>query len=133
MEGVTGLVALGAQAKPALPRLAELMDGDDGDLALRAMIGTLATGRDAVPYLMKGLTNRFPVVRSEAANYLTEEWSAQFPEERKRAIPQLLTLLKDPDFHERLKLYKIFTRRDPLVRAQSKARIKILNLSGLTA
>jgi HEAT repeat protein len=102
MEGISGLIALGEAAKPALPRLAELMDGEDGDLALRAMIGTLGTGRDALPYLIMGLTNQFPAVRSEAANYVTGEWSAQFPGERKRAIPQLLTLLKDPDENVRM-------------------------------
>jgi len=122
MEGVTGLIALGDQAKPALPRLAELMDGNDGDLALRAMIGTLATGRDAVPYLMKGLTNRFPVVRSEAANYLTEEWSAQFPEERKRAVPQLLMLLKDPDENVRITATNGIKAIDP--QAAARAGIK---------
>lgn len=122
MEGVSGLIALGDEAKPALPRLAELMDGDDGDLALRAMVGTLATGRDGVPYLMKGLTNRFPVVRSEAANYLTEEWSAQFPEERKRAVPQLLTLLKDPDEHVRMAATNGIKAIDP--QAAANAGIK---------
>jgi len=122
MEGVTGLIALGDQAMPALPRLAELMDGEDGDLALRAMIGTLATGRDAVPYLMKGLTNRFPVVRSEAANYLTDEWSAQFPEERKRAVPELLTLLKDPDENVRKAATNGIKAIDP--QAATRAGIK---------
>jgi HEAT repeat protein len=122
MEGVSGLIALGDKAKPALPRLAELMDGDDEDLALRAMIGTLGTGRDAMPYLIKGLTNRFPVVRSEAANNLTSDWNTQFPEERKRAVPQLLTLLKDPDENVRMAATNGLKTIDP--QAAAKVGIK---------
>ncbi|MCX6929801.1 MAG: hypothetical protein NT154_42290, partial [Verrucomicrobia bacterium] len=63
MGGATALMALGEQAKAALPKLSALMDGDNGDLALRAMIATLGTGADAMPCLIKGLTNRFPTVR----------------------------------------------------------------------
>ena len=97
MGGASGLMALGERAKPALPRLADLMDTNDRDVALCAMLGTLGAGRGAVLCLMKGLTNRFPDVRNEAATCLTGEWSAQFPEEQKKAIPQLLKLLNDPD------------------------------------
>jgi HEAT repeat protein len=61
------------------------------------MLAALGTGADAVPCLMKGLTNRFPDVRNEAANYLTGEWSAQFPEKRQQAIPFIMRLLNDPD------------------------------------
>ena len=73
------------------------MDSKDPQLALFAMVATLGTGADAVPCLMKGLTNRFPEVRSEAVNYLTGEWSVPFPQQRKQALPLVRQLLNDPD------------------------------------
>jgi HEAT repeat protein len=96
MSGATGLITIREQAKPALPSLSALMDSDNGDLALRAMVAMLGMGADAIPYLVRGLTNRFPTVRSEAAHFLTE-WGAQYPKERKRAIPEMIKLLNDPD------------------------------------
>jgi HEAT repeat protein len=36
-------------------------------------------------------------VRSEAINYLTGDWGAQFPEERQQAIPLLIKLQSDVD------------------------------------
>lgn len=96
LGAATALIAMGDHAKPALPALAALMDDDNPDLALRAMIATLGTGADAVPCVVKGLTNRFPDVRGEAASFLTE-WGAQFPEQCKQAIPYVMRLLDDPD------------------------------------
>jgi HEAT repeat protein len=97
MEAVGALISLRDDARPALPALASLMDSDDSELALRAMLATLGTGTNAMPCLMKGLTNQFPDVRNEAANFLTGEWSAKFPEQRQQAIPLLVKLLDDPD------------------------------------
>ncbi len=97
MEAVGAFISLREDARPALPALAELMDSNEQELALRAMLATLGTGSNAVPCLMKGLNNRFPDVRNEAANYLTGEWSAKFPEQRQQAIPLLVKLLDDPD------------------------------------
>lgn len=122
MEGVSGLINLGEQAKPALPRLSELMDVDDRSLAFYAMIAAVGTGRDAIPCLMKGLTNRFPDVRSEAANMLTGEWSAQFREERKQVIPFLVKLLNDPDRFVRQNVTNQLKALDP--RAAANAGIK---------
>ena len=122
MGGASGLMALGERAKPALPRLADLMDVNDRDVALCAMLGTLGTGRDAVPCLLKGLTNRFPDVRSEAATCLTGEWSAQFPEEQKKAIPYLLKLLNDSDEYVRSTAKNGIEAIDP--QAAAKAGIK---------
>jgi len=122
MEGVSGLIALGDQSKPALPQLADLMDINDRDVAICALLGTLGTGRDAVPCLMKGLTNRFADVRSQAANCLTGEWSAQFPEEQKKAIPYVLKLLNDPDPDVRVTATNGIKTADPQTAA--KAGIK---------
>jgi HEAT repeat protein len=96
MGAATALIAMGEQAKPALPSLVALMDCDNSNLVLRVMISTLGTGADAIPCLIKGLTNRFPDVRSEAAHFLAE-WGEQFPEQRKKAIPYMVALLNDPD------------------------------------
>jgi HEAT repeat protein len=96
MGAAAALIAMGEQAKPALPSLVALMDCDNSNLVLRVMISTLGTGADAIPCLIKGLTNRFPEVRSEAANFLVQ-WGEQFPEQRKKAIPYMVALLKDPD------------------------------------
>jgi len=95
-------MSLRETAAPALPALAGLMDSNNSSLALRAMLATLGTGRDAVPCLMKGLTNQFADVRNEAANYLTGEWGAQFPEQQRQAIPFIVKLLDDPDESVRL-------------------------------
>jgi HEAT repeat protein len=96
MSGAAALMVLRERAKPALPALATLMDSDNGDIALRAMIATVGTGADAVPCLIKGLTNSSATVRSEAAHFLTE-LGAQYPEERKKAVPLMMKLLSDPD------------------------------------
>ncbi len=122
MEAVGAFISLREQAKPVLPSLSGLMDGDDQDLVLRAMLASLGTGKDAVPCLMKGLTNRFPDVRNEAANYLTGEWSAQFPEQRKQAIPFLVKFLNDPDQSVRMNATNQLKELDP--KAAAEAGIK---------
>lgn len=122
MEAVGAFISLREQARPALPALSGLMDGDDQDLVLRAMLASLGAGADAVPCLMKGLTNRFPDVRNEAANNLTGEWSAQFPEQRKQAIPFLVKLLNDPDQSVRMNATNQLKELDP--KAAANAGIK---------
>jgi len=121
MSGATALIAMRERAKPALPELTALMDGDNGELALRAMIATLGTGADAMSCLMEGLTNRFPSVRSEAANFLTQ-FGAQYPEERKRAIPLMVGLLSDPDRDVRMNATNELKEIDP--QAAAKAGVK---------
>ncbi len=97
MEAVGAFISLRQDAHAALPALAEWMNSDNPKLALRAMLATLGTGSNAVPCLMRGLTNRYADVRNEAANYLTGEWSDNFPEARRQAMPPLFKLLDDPD------------------------------------
>jgi HEAT repeat protein len=96
MEGVSGLIALGERAVPALPAIAAVMDSDDQDLAIRAMMATLGTGTNAWPCLIKGLTSRHPDLRHESANTLSD-WGAQFPKGREMAVFLLRNLLTDPD------------------------------------
>ena len=112
MSGATALIAMRKNAKPALPRLSALMDSDNGDLALRAMIATLGTGADAMPFLIKGLTNRFPTIRGEAVSFLIQ-FGAQYPEERKRAIPEMRKLLNDPDRDVRMSVTNELNELDP--------------------
>lgn len=96
MGGVSGFIALGDRAVPALPALAAVMDSDDQDLAIRAMMATLGTGTNALPCLAKGLKSRFPDLRNEAAHSLAD-WGVQFPKGREMAVVLLRNLLCDPD------------------------------------
>jgi len=122
MDAVVALISLRETAGPALPALTAMMDSDNSDLALRAMLATLGTGSNAVPCLMKGLTNRFADVRNEAASNLTGEWSAQYPEARKQAVPLLIELLNDPDEFVRRNVTNELREVDP--GAAAKAGIK---------
>jgi HEAT repeat protein len=97
INAATGFIALGEQAKPALPELWTLMDNTNKETALTAMIATCGTGSNAMPFLIKGLTNQFAEVRNQAANLLTEGIGDKFPEQRKRAIPLFVKLLNDSD------------------------------------
>jgi HEAT repeat protein len=121
MGAVSALIALREEAKPALPTLAVLMDDDNPDLALRAMIATLGTGMDALPCLIKGLTNRFAKVRGEAANFLTA-WGAQFPTARNQAVPYMVKLLSDPDDHVRMNATNNLRELDRLAAAKAGIR-----------
>lgn len=98
MEAVNGLIALRDEAKPALPSLTQLMDTDDRDTALLAMVATCGMGTNAIPFLIKGLTNRFADVRNEGANFLTQgALGVPSPEQRKQAFPLFMDRLSDPD------------------------------------
>jgi HEAT repeat protein len=121
MSGATALIAMREQAKPALPQSMTLMDSNNGDLALRSMIATLGMGVDAMACLVRGLTNRFPTVRSEAANFLTQ-LGEQYPEERKRAVPYMVKLLNDPDKNVRMSVTNELKEIDP--RAAARAGVK---------
>jgi len=102
LNAASGFIALGEQAKPALPELWMLMGSTNKDIVLTAMIATSGTGSNAMPFLIKGLTNQFANVRNLAANTLTEGVGDKFPEQRKQAIPLFIKLLNDPDEDVRL-------------------------------
>jgi HEAT repeat protein len=122
IDAVRGFIILGEQAMPALPRLQTFMDSTNGDIALCAMLASCGTGSNAVPILIKGLTNQFPDVRNEAAHYLTDGPCAQFPEQRKQAIPLFVKLLNDPDDDVRGNATNELKEIDP--EAAAKAGIK---------
>jgi HEAT repeat protein len=122
MGAARALIALRDEATPALPALAALMDSDSEDITLRAMIATLGTGTNAIPCLLKGLTNQFPDVRSEAAHFIAE-WGAQFPDQQKLAVPSMIRLLSDPDENVRKNATNDLMEVDP--QAAAKAGIKV--------
>ena len=97
INAAIGFITLGEQAKPALPELWILMDSTNKEIALTAMIATFGTGSNAIPFLIKGLTNQFPNVRNEAANSLTDGIGKDFLELRRQAVPLFKKLLSDPD------------------------------------
>jgi HEAT repeat protein len=113
-----GFVALGEQAKPALPELWMLMDSTNKDIALVAMIAACGTGSNAMPFLIKGMTNQFANVRSLAAGALTEGIGDKFPEQRKQAIPLFEKLLNDPDDDIRLTATNQLKQIDPAAAAK---------------
>jgi HEAT repeat protein len=122
INAASGFIALGEQAKPALPELWLLMDSTNKNIALTAMIATCGTGSNAMPFLIKGLTNRFANVRYESANLLTEGVGDKFPEQRKQAIPLFVKLLNDPDDDVRGNATNQLKELDPTIAA--KAGIK---------
>lgn len=120
MSAARALIALGDDAKPALPALSALMNSDTQDLALRAMISTLGMGTNAMPCLLKGFASRFPDVRSEAAHFIAD-WGAQFPEQQKQAVPYVIKLLEDPEQQVRINATNNLLELDP----QAAARMGI--------
>jgi HEAT repeat protein len=92
------------------------------DIALTAMIATCGTGSNAMPFLIKGLTNQFTNVRNLAANTFTEGVGDKFPEQRKQAIPLFIKLLNDPDEDVRLNATNQLKQID--LAAAAKAGIK---------
>ena len=99
------------------------MDGTNQDVALYAMMSACGTGSNAIPILLKGLTNQFANVRGEAASALTSgDLGAQFPDLRKQAIPFLVKLLNDPDENVRMNATNELKELDSA--AAAKAGIK---------
>jgi HEAT repeat protein len=102
LESVGGFFLLGEQALPALPRLAELINGDDQRVALFALVSCCSMGSNAVPVVVSGLTNDFADVRGEALHYLTDGPLTAFPEARKRAVPDIVAMLRDSEESNRI-------------------------------
>ena len=97
LESVGGFFILGEQALPALPRLEEIINGDNERIAVFALISCCNMGRNAVPVVVSGLTNDFADVRSEALHYLMDGPLTAFPEARRRAVPNIIGMLRDPE------------------------------------
>jgi HEAT repeat protein len=97
INAACAVVALGDQAKGVLPNLSILMDSTNEEIALMAMTASLGTGSNAMPFLIKGLTNPFPNVRNQAAQFFSGDFGDKFPDLREPAIPLFVKLLNDPD------------------------------------
>ena len=115
---VRGFITLGEHAGPALPQLQTLMDSTNGDIALHAMLAVCGTGSNAIPFLMKGLTNQFATVRGEAANYLAQGIGGRYPEQTRAAIPLFVKLLIDADEDVRAGATNQFKEFDPVAAAK---------------
>jgi hypothetical protein len=122
VEAMCAFIVLGEEAIPALPQLRMLMDGTNGDIAVRAMMATCGTGSNAIPVLISGLTNQFADVRNEAANYVAQNFDKQFLEQRDQVVPLFVKLLNDPDDYVRMNATNELKTIDP--EAAAKAGIK---------
>jgi len=121
-DAICAFIALGDVAKPALVSLQTLMNGTNQTVALYAMMSACGTGSNAIPFLIRGLTNQFANVRSEAVNDLISDLGNKFPEQRKLAVPLLVKLMSDPDRDIRAGASNALKEIDPAVAA--KAGIK---------
>ena len=122
VEAICAFIVLGEHTIPALPQLWMLMDGTNGDIAVRAMVATCGTGSNAIPFFISGLTNQFADVRNEAANYISQNFTNQFLGRRDQLAPLFVKLLNDPDEFVRMNATNELKRIDP--EAATKAGIK---------
>jgi len=119
LDAAGGFIALGDLAKPALPVLGKLMDDTHEQLVVAVMAATFGTGSNALPFLMKGMTNQFANVRSMAANAMAEGIGEKFPGQQKQAIPLFVGLLNDPDGDVRMNATNQLKAIDPIAAAQA--------------
>ncbi len=119
INAASAFIALDDQAKGALPDLFVLMDSTNKDVALTAMIASLGTGSNAMPFLIKGLTNQFPNVRNLAANILSDDFGNKYPEQRRQAVPLFVKLLSDLDDDVRGSATNELKTIDPIAAARA--------------
>jgi HEAT repeat protein len=102
IEAMSGFYVLGEAAAPALPRLEEILNGDDPHVALFALMATCKLGTSSAPILTRALTNRNADVRNQAVGLFREGPMQSFPEARRKATPLIAELLCDPDYFVRM-------------------------------
>jgi hypothetical protein len=94
-SGHIGFAILGQEGAPAIPALSEMMK--QGNLLAAASLGYI--GRDALPVIMAGLTNKDPEVRANSLLYGIAELGTN----ARPAVPLLIGRLKDADRGERFR------------------------------
>lgn len=117
-----GFIALGNEALPALPRLLDLMESTNRAIALSAMIASFGTGSNALPFVLKGLTNQFADLRNTAASTFSEGIDGlgpKFPEQSQQVVPLITALLKDPDEDVRMNATNELKQIDPQAAAMA--------------
>jgi HEAT repeat protein len=92
VKAITLLEEMGPAAKPALPGLLGLLQGDSAELGLAAGRALAKLGSDAVPNLIEELKSDQPVRRAAAARVLGEIGAPA-----RAAVSALTLLAKDPD------------------------------------
>jgi HEAT repeat protein len=122
IEAVGGFALLGQRGQSALPKLEELINGDDERVAVLALISACNMGSNAVPVFMRAFTNDYADVRNEALNYLLEGPLTAFPEARKEAVPAIIEMLRDPDVSNRMNATNALKEIDPT--AAKRAGVK---------
>jgi HEAT repeat protein len=122
MEAVGGFVLLGEEAVPALPKLEELVNGDDQRIAAYALIAACNMGTSSVPIVTRALTNRHADVRNQAVGLFSDGPMRPFLEARKNALPEIAKLLCDPDEFVRMNTTNALKEIDP--EAAARAGVK---------
>ena len=92
-----GLILLGDRGVPALPRLEELVAGDDQRIALYALMAGCNMGTSSVAFVTRALTSPHADVRNQAVGLFLEEPLRSPPGAWKSALPAITKLFGDPD------------------------------------
>jgi hypothetical protein len=122
IDAVGGLILLGDRAVPALPRLEELVAGDDRRIALYALMAGCNMGTNSVPFVTRALTSPHADVRNQAVGLFMDEPLRSTPGARKGALPVITKLLVDPDENVRMTATNVLEEidQDAATRAGAK-------------
>src|SRR5437899_5182657 len=83
LGGARGFVLIGEQATSALPKLEELISGEDDRTALLALVAASNSGTSSVAVLSRALTNRNEDLRDQATAFLANPPDGSFFKARK--------------------------------------------------
>jgi len=79
-----GFMLMGEQAASALPKLEELVNGDDDRIALFALVAASNSGTNSLAVLSRAFTNRNEDVRNQATAFLADLQAGLLPDARKK-------------------------------------------------
>ena len=112
IDAVGGLILLGDRGVPALPRLEELVAGDDQRIALYALMAGCNMGTSSVPFVTRALTSPHADVRNQAVGLFMEDPLRSPPWARASALPAITRLLGDPDENVRMTATNVLKELD---------------------